>query len=285
MTTLNAVISMAAAMVFASTPGENISKNYPIDGLERADINITFGAGRIEINSASISDLYQGNFEYTETEPDVQINRNGNFADVRIAQNEIRTQKDKKSDLKIRDFDNFSDNLWNITLTDKIPLNLNLELGASKSYLNLGGVKLENIKIETGLSKTDLDFSRVNPGILSSLVIDAGISKFTGTRLLNSRFKKFIFNGGVGDYLLEFDGAFKTEANIDINVDLGSIKIIIPKSVPYRVRLEKSVLCNVEIDYHHRQDDVYYSEGYVKDKPALNINLDSGVGSVKLIHR
>ncbi|MGD9489937.1 MAG: toast rack family protein [Calditrichaceae bacterium] len=285
MTTLNAVASVFLAVVFASTPSEKIRKNYPLDGLESADINISFGAGRIEINSGNITDLYQGNFEYTETEPDVQITANRNFADVRIAQNEIRTKKDEKSDLKIRNFENFSDNNWNITLTNRIPIDLDLELGASKSYLNLGGLKLENINIETGLSKTELDFSTLNPVPLSSLVIDAGISKFTGRRLLNSRFRKFIFNGGVGDYKLEFDGEFTKEANIDINVDLGSILIIIPKSVPYRARIGKSVLSSAEIDYQRRTDDIYYSAGYDRDKPALNINLESGIGSVKILHR
>ncbi|MGD9898535.1 MAG: toast rack family protein, partial [Calditrichaceae bacterium] len=233
MIALNAVASVVLAIVITSTPSEKIRKAYHLDGLESADINISFGAGRIEINSGNISDLYQGNFEYTGTEPEVQISASRNFADVRISQNETRPEKDKKSDIKIHNLENLSDNIWNITLTNRIPLNLDLDLGASKSYLNLGGLKLEKVNIETGLSKTDLDFGLVNPVSLSSLVIDAGISKFTGRRLLNSRFRKFIFNGGVGDYKLEFDGEFTTEANIDINVDLGSILIIIPKSVPY----------------------------------------------------
>jgi hypothetical protein len=112
------------------------------------------------------------------------------------------------------------------------------------------------------------------------------VSKFTATDLSNLNFSKLKFSGGIGSYKLDFNGKLKQSAEVQIEVGLGSIKIYIPKSIPARLVYDDHWLSSFHIDddFDKKQNDVYETEDFDNTSKHLIIQMEAGLGSVR-VHR
>src|SRR5206468_11886800 len=65
-----------------------------------------------------------------------------------------------------------------LALSRSVPMDLALELGATKATLDLGGLSLLGLHLESGASETLLDFSTPNQTRMRALEIDVGAASF-----------------------------------------------------------------------------------------------------------
>jgi hypothetical protein len=122
--------------------------NLPLDDIREARIRLHHGAGRLEVNGGGA--------------PGVLLS--GSFSGG-VEQNLSRDGASARLDLRARadtfavgwPFIYMQEGLsWNMALSSEIPLQLELETGASESRLNLQDLRLTDISLKTGASSSTL---------------------------------------------------------------------------------------------------------------------------------
>ena len=110
----------------------------------------------------------------------------------------------------------------------------------------------------------------------------AGVFGVTNADLLglaNANFSLFDFEGGGGNYLLDFSGIMQRDATVDIKVAASNIKIIVPAGVPATINIEGS-LNNVNVNGSWVMEGTSYTQP--GEGPGLVFNIDMGVGILTL---
>ena len=114
--------------------------------------------------------------------------------------------------------------------------------------------------------------------------LESGLSKFRAQGLCNANFNHLKFEGGVGSYVLDFGGTLKKEADVDIEVGLGSLTVIIPENIGAKISYEKSLVAHIDLasDFSEPEENSYVSANYDNAPGRLNMHIEAGLGSVKI---
>lgn len=247
-----------------------------------ADISI--GAGVMILARGTNNEIFDGEFSYLNNSPDVQYEIVGDEGRLSIEFDDFgKLDKDEDRSVKnLSSLDNFYENECRLNLSDKMPLSLNLDLGLVKGELSLGGLQLREIKMSSGVSKAFVSFDEPNPILLKRFEIEAGVGDLEMTELGNANIEYFKFEGGIGNYVLDFSGDLRQNARVDIDVSLGKLKMLIPSSHGVRIQVEKSFLSSFSIDDVYIKDGNYYNANWEKSDINLDINIVSEVGKVSV---
>ncbi|MFQ5583940.1 MAG: hypothetical protein ACE5GL_05850, partial [Calditrichia bacterium] len=248
-----------------------------------ADISIA--AGVMILASGTNNEIFDGEFSYLNNSPDVQYEIVGDEGRLSIEFDDFgKLDKDEDRSVKnLSSLDNFYENECRLNLSDKMPLSLNLDLGLVKGELSLGGLQLQEIKMSSGVSKAFVSFNEPNPILLKRFEIEAGVGDLELTELGNANIKYFKFEGGIGNYVLDFSGDLRQDSRVDIDVSLGKLKMLIPSSHGVRIQVEKSFLSSFSIDDVYIKDGNYYNANWEKSEINLDINIVSEVGKVSVV--
>ena len=171
-----------------------------------------------------------------------------------------------------------------LQITDAIPVSLDIEYGAGKATLDVTGLKIKGMRVSTGASSVSLECSQPNSITAQNISIESGVSKFTAHQLSNLNFRSLKFSGGVGTYKLDFGGTLHQEADVSVEVGLGSITLDIPKSIPARLLYDDNWLSsfNVDSDFEKQGNGVYETASFGDTKERITFHIEAGLGSVKV---
>jgi len=171
-----------------------------------------------------------------------------------------------------------------VRLTEDIPISLDVELGAGRGNIDLSGLQMQDLKISTGASSVDVRCDKPNIITAENVGIESGVSKFTATDLCNTNFKKLKFSGGVGSYRLDFGGSLQHDASAKIEVGLGSVSVSVPKQVAAKLLYDASFFSSFDLDddFVKTKSGVYETSDYRDSEGRLTIQIESGLGSVKV---
>ncbi len=174
---------------------------------------------------------------------------------------------------------------WSLQFSDAVPISFDIQMGVGRGDLNLSGLTVKDLNLSTGASDVCLAFDQPNSMTVENINIEAGVSKFEGRRLGNANFRHFRFQGGVGTCKLDFGGDLEHEVDVDVQVGMGVMTILVPQNVGARVFYEKNWISRVDCsdDFSSVGESEYISENYNSAQGKMNIRVDSGVGSVKIM--
>ena len=129
-------------------------------------------------------------------------------------------------------------NNWNIQLTNEIPVDLDVQMGASESTLNLAGIRLSHLSVDAGVSDTTINLggdwkesfdAEINLGVGDA---EIRLPKGTGVKLSVAKgigsltTDSFISEGG-GVYVNEAYDQTDTQINLAVNVGVGQVKFVL----------------------------------------------------------
>jgi hypothetical protein len=171
-----------------------------------------------------------------------------------------------------------------LQISDAVPVFFDVEYGAGKAMLDVTGLQVKGMQISTGASSVSLECSEPNRIVAQKISIESGVSKFTAHRLSNLNFRSLKFEGGVGTYKLDFGGSVRQDAEISVEVGLGSIILDVPKSVPEQLFYDDNWLSSfsVDDDFDKKQSGLYQTASFDDAKERLTFHIDAGLGSVKV---
>ncbi|MHB8112364.1 MAG: toast rack family protein, partial [Bellilinea sp.] len=244
----------------------DINEPVPTD-LAGARVEIEMGAGKLNV-AGGARGLVEGTITY---------NVFGWTPEVTRSDGSVGIQQGRLEDIKIPNKDVVND--WGLLL-GAFPTDLEISAGAYEGLIDLSGVALTNLKITDGASKATVEFNSLNPVTMDSFSYKTGASQVKIYGLGNANTSQFTFDGGAGDYTLDFSGTLKQDLAVNVTSGVSKIEIIIPENVPARVTVSGG-LNNVS------PSGTWSITGSVYEKtgtgPRIDITIDMGVGSLDLI--
>lgn len=282
------ITTIILALWLQSLPGSdnpNTMKKQILLGDEKElEVTISFGAGKLCIRPAEKGTLFKGKFEFKRWEPSVKYSVINDIGRLQIYMPDIKKDKDEKgSHIDISNLNDLKQNTWELQFSPDIPIRFKIEMGASENNFDFASMKIQELKIQTGASDMEIDFSKPNPIRMDKFIIEAGVSRILGKNLLNANFKKFSFNGGVGDYEFYLTGELKYNARVDIESGVSSTILYIDPKLAFRADVDKSFLSSVRVEGAEKEDNTYFSDNYERGKKRLDIFAEIGIGSFKIL--
>jgi hypothetical protein len=242
---------------------------------ESLDVEVGYGAGRLEIGPAEGRLLYQASVRYDARgfEPVAE------YIDGRL-----RLGVDGNDNLHLPEDDDHHDGgRMTLRLGRGVPLDLDFEFGAAMAEIELGGLTVRRLEISTGASETRVDFSEPNPISMETLSFDVGAAQFTARGLGNANAREIQLNGGVAEMELDFSGRWRGNTHLEVDFGLGSLTLRIPRDVGVRVNKE-TLLASFEAPRMSRRgdSDVYYSDNWDESSRRLTVDLNAAFGDITI---
>ncbi len=168
-----------------------------------------------------------------------------------------------------------------VTFSPKSDLSLAVALGAVDGDLELGGLRVTDLKLEAGASRATVRFSQPNAARCRIAALSAGAAELSVLGLGNSRCDRIAFEGGMGRVTLDFSGAWTSNAAVSVRMALGEVTLRLPRQVGVRVTLDK-FLASFEPQGLVRRGRSYLSPGYDQAARHLDIDVTTAVGGVTI---
>jgi hypothetical protein len=173
-------------------------------------------------------------------------------------------------------------NEFRLTLTNRIPLDLTLEMGAVESEVDLGGLRLNSFTVSTGATDGQLRLSTPNPESMSQAQINIGAAAFRGTGLGHLNAAEIEVNAGVGDIVLDFEGLARAETRLRVQMGVGSLRIQLPPGVGIRLS-RRSLLVALTAPGLERRGNELYSPNWDEAEMRIRIEVGAGIGSLTVV--
>jgi len=275
------VLFSTALIVLAGVSGfsrdsELENKVIPADGAQRVNLDLNFGVGNLTITPGTSADVVVIDLDRdpSRVRETFEYETRGGTSYVTL---ESRP-RNKSHNL------NSNNNHWDMTLSNRYPIEARLEIGVCEADLELGGLPLTELSLEMGAASGQVSFSEPNPKRMRELKVEAGASSLKLIDLANARFDLMTFSGGAGSFDLDFRGQYEGVSEIVVDVGVASADIILPEGVAVRIEAdEDNWFSSVDIQkrkLRHIDDGVYESNDYEEAKDRILLKIDVGLGSV-----
>jgi predicted membrane protein len=286
--TLILTTTLFIVVLFLRGTAQDINKEIKRTTEKEVQLKLESSFGSVNIqkgDSKNIISIYYRKDEDKKPTMEMKYKVRGEVGDLNVQLNPEGTDsRDEDGRVHVNGKINFTNDQWFIKLNNELPFDIESELGAGKSNFDFSGISITNLRISAGASSSKISFDEMNKSEMKNLRIETGVSKFSAENLCNANFKKMTFEGGVGAYYLNFGGELNHEADVDIEVGLGSISIVVPKNVGAMVKYKDSWLSNINVGhgFESQRKGVYKTENYNTAEGRLNIYVEASLGTVKI---
>jgi hypothetical protein len=246
------------------------TKSYSrqVDGERSLRVDVEYGAGRLMIAPASAGTLYRANLRYDAEAFTPEVTYTSGRVRFGIEGNNVRGHNMKEGQLDLR-------------LTPDVPIDLDLAFGAADATIELGGLRLQNVEVHTGASRTELRVSAPNAVECRLLEIEVGAARFEARGLGNLNARRVTLEGGVGEVILDFTGEWKQDLNASIKMGLGSLTLRLPAGLGVKV-VKGGLLASFDSQRLTKRGDVYYSQDWETATHKLSLDIDAALGSIRV---
>jgi hypothetical protein len=235
------------------------------------EVNVEYGAGRFSVGPAEAGVLYHMQIEYDEDvfEP---------VAEYRGSTLRIGTDGLGRS---IRFGGDRTAGTMDLALSRDVPMDLNMDFGAVQADIDLGGIPLTRLEINTGASRTLIDISEPNPVAMSQATMDVGAAEFTVRNLGNLNASEIEIDAGIGRIELGFTGDWRQNARVSVDMGLGSLVLRFPRGLGVRL-VKDTFLTSLDSEGLVKRGDVYYSLDYDEAEYQITVDVDAAFGSIRV---
>jgi len=247
----------------------NINEPAPTDSSGPAKLNVTMGAGTLQIAGGGAG-LVEGSVRYNVAEWKPVVTRQSDGATIKI---DTQLTKSIPNNNVIND--------WNLKLGN-VPMDFTLKAGAYSGTLDLSGIPLTNLNISDGASSAKVLFNSPNPVKMNNFSYKTGASTVELDGLANANFTDMTFDGGAGSYTLDFSGNLQQQSNVLVTAGVSNVTINLPANSNSQVTIT-GALNDVNATGTFNIDGKIYRTG--GSGQLLNITVDMSVGSLDLVSK
>jgi hypothetical protein len=153
--------------------------------------------------------------------------------------------------------------------------------GALEGDFDFTGLKVADLDVNVGAGELHLAFREPNSE-RPDIRINSGAAETKAKGLCNANFRRIEFNGGVGASNLSFDGEWKSEARVDMNLGVGKNTILLARHIGAKVHPAGSFLSPISLHGFDKRDGMRYSENYDQATGHLDFDIKMGVGHTSI---
>lgn len=180
-----------------------------------------------------------------------------------------------------------NDKFWKIYLTENKPYSLNLNYGLGNANIDLSGLSIKRLKINTGSADVNVSYhSGIENKIdMDTFFVKVDLGSLNVSQLNLARSHVMIADVGFGNILLDFSDKPLTSNKVKGSVGAGNMVILLPsEDVPVLVKITESWLCSVQLCKGLKRigENTFANESYVRktSKDGLTFDLDVSLGKI-----
>lgn len=271
---IGATLLAALAMPVGAQSWRTVESSRQLRDSAEHRVHVRYGAGRFDVSATSAPVLYTMTLRYDESST-TPLHRYDAGAHLL----ELGTEGDSRKFTRSSGDEGKGE--MRLALSRAVPLDLEMDLGATKAMLDLGGLQLQRLKLASGASETVLEFSSPNAAKMDLLDVDVGAATFEARNLGNANASSIRVHGGVGSVDLDFGGQWTQDANVDVELALGKLTLHVPRDVGVRLEVEK-FLASFDQQGLQKRGDAYYSDNWDRAKYRVRLHASTTFGGIEL---
>ena len=235
---------------------------------EALKVSVEYGAGKMFITPGTDGSLYKATLRYDADSFKPLTQYQDGRLRIGIEGGSVRGRNMKSGQL-------------DLALSTKVPLDLDMKFGAVQAMVDLGGLRVRNAHIQTGASETDLKVSKPNMERCSEFKLEVGAADFSAEGLGNLNCASYDVDGGVGDVTLDFNGAWRVDTDVKVDMGLGQLTVVVPRGLG--VKVEKGgFLASFDSEGLIKRGNAYYSENWEKAGNRVSFNINAAFGAIRI---
>jgi len=245
-------------------------------GEESLRLNVEFAAGVLRLGPGDGRTLYQGELYYDADKFRPVMDYDAASRSLKFG---IESRGDGFKHNKLE-----HPQRLDLTLAPQVPTDLTASLGAAEAALELGGLSLTSIEINSAATKARVAFGQPNRVECGELRMQTGAAEFRAEHLGNAHCHRIVFAGGIGDVTLDFTGNWADGYGIheaDIKLGLGQLTLRLPKDVGVAIEVDR-FLASFDRVGLTKAGSSYLSDGYDAADTKLHITLKAVLGDIDI---
>jgi len=181
-------------------------------------------------------------------------------------------------------------NYWKVLLTEDKVYSLQLAYGIGNADVDLSGIPVEMLKINTGSADVIVDYAdgMGNLVAMDTFFVKVDLGSLIAKRMNLSHAKVVMVEVGFGTAVLDFSDITNHSSKIQASVGAGRLEMVMPhESIPVIIYMHSSPLCSVKMPAEFKQirKDVYATHNYSPDAPNLmEFSVDVAMGNVVFVN-
>ena len=181
---------------------------------------------------------------------------------------------------------NSEENKWYIYLSRHKPYNLNLNYPVGDALVDLSGLPIEGMKINTGNADVEIGYYSgiYNPVAMDTFMAHVEFGSLNVAHINMSRAKNIIADVGFGSMTLDFSDKCKNPSTVTASVGAGNLHVHLPQHhVPVMVKVNNSPLCRVKLpdEFVQSEKNIFVNAAYLEDPHArLIFDVDVALGNI-----
>ena len=248
-----------------------VTMSRQVEDEQDLEVNVRYGAGRFSVGPAESGVLYHMQIEYDE-----DVFRP--IAEYQDRSLQIGTESLGRHFWFRRDR---GAGKMELALSRDVAMDLNMDFGAVRADIDLGGMRLTRLEINTGASQTLIDISEPNRETMSRASIDVGAAEFTVLNLGNLNAEVIEIDAGIGEIDLDFGGDWRQDTRVSVDMGLGSLVLRFPRGLGVRL-VEDTFLTSLDSEGLVKRGDAYYSLDYDDAEYQITVDVDAAFGSIRV---
>jgi hypothetical protein len=177
-----------------------------------------------------------------------------------------------------------NDHFWKVYLTDDKPYLLELNYGVGKANVDLSGLAIKKLKINTGSADVNVGYSSLENQVdMDTFYVKVDLGSVNVRNLSLSRSRYTVADVGFGNMMLDFSNRPLISNKIKCSVGAGNLIIILPAETPILVKIHDSWLCSVKMPDYLKKigENTFANTAYTSgSKNSLTFDLDVSMGSI-----
>ena len=248
-----------------------VTMSRQMEDEQNLEVNVEYAAGRFSVGPAEAGVLYHMQIEYDEDvfEPLAEYRGSSLRIGVESLGRRIRLRGERVA------------GTMELALSRDVAMDLNMDFGAVRAEIELGGIRLTRLEINTGASQTLIDISEPNPETMSKASMDVGAAEFTVLNLGNLNTAVIEIDAGIGDIELGFTGDWRQNARVSVDMGLGSLVLRFPRGLGVRL-VKDTFLTSLDSEGLVKRGDTYYSLDYDEAEYQITVDVDAAFGSIRV---
>ena len=269
------VLAIAIGASAGAAPAQSwrtVEAFRPARSLDTLRVRVDYTVGALRVQAAGDSLLYRAQLRY-----DAERFEPVRAFDAASGTLNVGVRGDDR--IPLRGSSGKEQGTLTLALASAQPVDLELDLGATDSDLDLSGIPVSRLVIASGVSELSLRFATENPVVMRELTIDAGVASVTVDHLGNANAERMRVSGTVGRIELDMRGAWTGTREIEVVVTFGVATVRVPRSVGVRVTHSR-VLGTFDAAGFTQRGDEYVNAAWGTAEQKLYIDARTTFGSL-----
>lgn len=179
-----------------------------------------------------------------------------------------------------------TEKFWKVYLAESTPYILDLDYGLGNANIDLSGLSIEKLKINTGSADVNISYNTEvgNKITMDTFSVKVDMGSLNARHLNLAKSKVVLAEVGFGNMYLDFSNRPTIANHIIGSVGAGNLIIQLPsEDVPVLVTINESWLCSINLSRNLKKigPNKFANTAYTKDSPnALVFDLDVSMGKI-----